>query len=424
MALKATEVFTPGSFPTHTYVERTAERFEQSLHDALNTAGQVVSIAGPSKSGKTVLVERVVGRDSLITVTGAGIEEPNDLWNRILDWMDLPHSRTSGSETSGKVGAELGAEGTAKIPGIITAEGSVKGAAELGHSRDKAASFERRGLKQVADEIANSDFVILLDDFHYMPRDVQSEAAKMLKEAVRLGVKVCAAAVRHRGDDVVRANPELRGRVRAIDLNYWTVEELYEIALSGFGTLNVEFPGNAITRFATEAAGSPQLMQLICLNACFAMDVREKPLMSRTIDITEDRLRGIFEQTSASTDFRSLVDVLDAGPRTRGTERRLYKFKDGSEGDVYRCILRAVAADPPRLSFNYEQLTQRVTEVCNRDTPVGSSVIGTCVHMSKLALEKFPNERAIDWDEQKQILDIPDPYLLFYLRWSGRLQEN
>jgi hypothetical protein len=165
-------------------------------------------------------------------------------------------------------------------------------------------------------------------------------------------------------------------------------------------------------------------MRLICLNACFAMDVREKPLMSRTIDITEDRLRGIFEQTSASTDFRSLVDVLDAGPRTRGTERRLYKFKDGSEGDVYRCILRAVAADPPRLSFNYEQLTQRVTEVCNRDTPVGSSVIGTCVHMSKLALEKFPNERAIDWDEQKQILDIPDPYLLFYLRWSGRLQEN
>jgi hypothetical protein len=43
--------------------------------------------------------------------------------------------------------------------------------------------------------------------------------------------------------------------------------------------------------------------------------------------------------------------------------------------------------------------------------------------MAKLALEKFLNERAIDWDEQKQILAIPDPYLLFYLRWSGRLSE-
>jgi len=44
--------------------------------------------------------------------------------------------------------------------------------------------------------------------------------------------------------------------------------------------------------------------------------------------------------------------------------------------------------------------------------------------MGRLAFEKFPNERAIDWEEQKQILDIPDPYLLFYLRWSGRLAES
>jgi hypothetical protein len=29
--------------------------------------------------------------------------------------------------------------------------------------------------------------------------------------------------------------------------------------------------------------------------------------------------------------------------------------------------------------------------------------------MSKLAQKKFPDERAIDWDEQKQVLDIPAP---------------
>jgi hypothetical protein len=44
--------------------------------------------------------------------------------------------------------------------------------------------------------------------------------------------------------------------------------------------------------------------------------------------------------------------------------------------------------------------------------------------MTKLAQEKFPKERAVDWDEQKQVLDIPDPYLLFYLRWSGRLRQD
>lgn len=135
-------------------------------------------------------------------------------------------------------------------------------------------------------------------------------------------------------------------------------------------------------------------------------------------------MKKILEQTSSSTDFRSLVDVLDAGPRTRGTERKTYKFHDGGEGDVYRVVLKAVASSPPRLSFPYQQLLDRSVQVCSGESPVGSSVTGTCLHMSKLAQEKFPNERAIDWDEQKQVFDIPDPHLLFYLRWSGRLRES
>ncbi len=47
MGLKATEVFTPGFFPTHTYVARKDTNLEQSLRDALDTAGQIVSLAGP-----------------------------------------------------------------------------------------------------------------------------------------------------------------------------------------------------------------------------------------------------------------------------------------------------------------------------------------------------------------------------------------
>ena len=135
-------------------------------------------------------------------------------------------------------------------------------------------------------------------------------------------------------------------------------------------------------------------------------------------------MSAILYQTSATTDFRSLVDVIDGGPKTRGTERKVYTFGDGSKGDVYRCVLKAIASDPPRLSFSYDELMKRTARVCNGESPVGSSVVGTCLHMSKLAIEKFPNERSIDWDEQKQIVDLPDPYLLFYLRWSGRLTES
>jgi hypothetical protein len=279
-------------------------------------------------------------------------------------------------------------------------------------------------LAQVEKEIANSDYVVLVDDFHYMPRDVQSEAAKSLKEAVRLGIKVCTASVIHRGDDLVRANPELRGRVRAIDLEYWEPKDLAKIAVAGFAALNAKMSSDLIDTLVLEAAGSPQLMQLLCLNTCFVLGMRERSLLESEFRPTPDNIRAILEQTSATTDFRSLVDVIDAGPKTRGTKRKTYDFTDGSKGDVYRAVLKAVAADPPRLSFKYDDLLARTAKVCVGDPPVGSSVVGTCVHINKLALERFPNERAVDWDDQKQIFDIPDPYLLFYLRWSGRLSEG
>lgn len=256
-----------------------------------------------------------------------------------------------------------------------------------------------------------------------MPREVQAEAAKALKEAVRLGVKICTAAVLHRGDDVVRANPELRGRVRSVDLRYWSIDDLIKIGVKGFEELNVICAPADLEILAKEAAGSPQLMQQICLHACFVLDVRQKLQARTTLNFSARNYDAIFEQTSSSTDFRSLVDVLDAGPRTRGTERKIYQFSDGTNGDVYRCVLKAVAADPPHLSFPYDALIGRTQQICISESPVGSSVTGTCLHMAKLAEDKFPSERVIDWDDQKQVLDIPDPYLAFFLRWSGRLKE-
>ncbi|HEX4156035.1 MAG TPA: hypothetical protein VHY48_10515 [Acidobacteriaceae bacterium] len=426
MPLRATEVFTPGAFPVHTYVERSQEGFESALADALATPGQVVSLSGPSKSGKTVLVEKVVGQDQLIPVSGVSIRHPDDVWRKVLDWMDLPMSSTV-TNTYGVAGeTELSAKGSVGFK--FVAKGEAGGRGQIGGSFEKSAEEvrDRRGLPQVVSEIADSDFVVLIDDFHYMPRDVQSEVAKSLKEAVRLNIKIVAAAVTHRGDDLLRANSELRGRVRSVDLRYWSADELTAIARTGFGVLNADLSQTILQQFVTESAGSPQLMQLLCLNTCFVTNLREKydGMFPAVLNVGKVELQRILEQTSSNTDFRSLVDVLDAGPRTRGTERKTYRFRDGMSGDVYSVVLRALAFDPPKLSFTYDELVARTAAVCEGESPVGSSVTGTCLHMSKLAEEKFPSERAVDWDESKQVFDVPDPYFMFYLRWSGRLREG
>lgn len=422
--MRATDVFIPGSFPTETYIQRSDEDYEKALRDAISMDGMVTSLSGPSKSGKTVLVEKVVGRDYLISISGARIKTTEDLWDAVLDWMSVPFETQDTSKHTNKTGTEIGVSGGASIFGLAKASATAKGKLDSERGTEQRITRRRLGSQQVVKELSGSDFVILVDDFHYIPREIQGDVARQIKDVVRDKVKICTATVSHRGDDVLRANPELRGRLQTIDLPYWAKSDLASIATSGLPKLSATIENAGIEALAREAAGSPQLMQLLCLQTCFFLGIRSILDTPTVFSLSTEQLLEVFEQTSTATDFRSLFDVLDCGPKLRGKERKIYQFKDGSCGDVYRCILKGVAADPPTLSFDYDELLQRTRSVCGDEFPTGSSLSGSCAQMIKLAREVFPSERAIDWDAEKEVLDIPDPYLSFYLRWSGRLSEK
>jgi transposase len=70
---RATEVFTPTTVPTFTYVDRSTKRLEERLRQAFEIPRMVISLSGPSKSGKTVLVNKVVEKGHLIPVSGASV---------------------------------------------------------------------------------------------------------------------------------------------------------------------------------------------------------------------------------------------------------------------------------------------------------------------------------------------------------------
>jgi hypothetical protein len=159
MKLRATEVFTPNDFPEHTYVEREGKKLEERLRNALETPNTVISLSGPSKSGKTVLVERVVGTDNLIPVSGAELREPDDLWERVLDWMEVPASVTEQSSEGQTQQVSAGLSGKGKVP--LIAEGGAQAGYQHGITKIEAATLTtaRRGLADVQKEIADSEFV-------------------------------------------------------------------------------------------------------------------------------------------------------------------------------------------------------------------------------------------------------------------------
>ena len=425
MPIFAVEVFTPNDFPQYTYVERGAENLEHRLRDALKMPKAVVSISGPSKSGKTVLVERVVTKENLIDVSGAEIQSPAQLWDRVLDWMGAPSSVTkqsakgSSDQVSGKV------SGGVQLPLIAKVGADAGYQATTSQSGSTTTTAARGGLTQVAKEIAGSAFIVLIDDFHYMNREVQVEAAKQIKTAAERGIRICVASVPHRSDDVVRSNPELRGRTTNLDTTYWSPRELMQIATIGFARLNASIHERDASRLANEACGSPQLMQAICLQACYHLGLRVAQERQVAIRLDDEKFRAIMESTSLQSNHSSLVSRMHQGPKIRGTERKEFTFSDGTKGDVYRCLLLAIAQDPPTMDLPYTELMKRVERVCVNDSPVGSSVKEACMQIAKFALDMYPTQRIVEFDEETgtDTLSIVDPYWLFYLRSSPKLNS-
>lgn len=420
-----TDVFTPSDYPSLTYVTQTNSNYEQRLRDSLATPGEIISVSGPSKSGKTVLVERVVGRDQLIPVSGSAIRNPFDLWERVLDWMDLPSSQKLSKSASSTTGAEATLTTNVGLGPFAGTTISGKGSVSQSQAGIASNTFPRRGLEDVVREIADSDFVILVDDFHYMPRDIQSEVSKQIKEAARRRVKICTVSVPHRSDDVVRSNPELRGRVQAIDLAYWTRADLIKIGQIGFPAMNASVPDGVLAELANECSGSPQLMQGVCLQLCILKDLRTAPTEHRVLDLGKAEVQNILQDASTRTDFSSLVARMHRGPKSRGTERKDYKMTDGSTGDVYRACLLALKRDPASLSFDYSNYSARIAAVCGPSgtAPQPQSVYQAFEQISRMALELYPDQRIIEWDDSEYLIDVIDPYFLFYLRWSGKLES-
>ncbi len=422
MRYTADQVFTPADVPTVTYVYRGGDdALEGRLGLALRTKGMIASLSGPSKTGKTVLVKRTIDPADLITISGASVKSAVDLWSRVLDWMEAPSevattkSLAIGGEVAGKV------QGGLHVPFFAKGGAEVSGKGTASHTDQTTEKRQVGGIAQVIREIAGSPFTLFLDDFHYIPREVQVDVARQMKEAAEAGVKICTASVPHRSDDVVRGNPELRGRVQAIDFEYWSEDEIKQIAQFGFAALNFSVARDVVDRLAREAFGSPQLMQTMCLHACFSLDIAETLRSPATVEVTDDRLSAVLRQTSSTTDFSSLVDALHSGPKQRGQDRRQFTFTDGSGGDVYRSVLLALTLDPPNLSFRYDELMNRVRDVCAFDSPVGSSVSEALGQMDKLGNLVQPQSKVIEWSED--VLDIADPYFLFYLRCSERLRS-
>lgn len=413
--MRAAEVFTPGKTPGVTYIDDHLKEQSKILNDALETGAVVISLAGPSKSGKTVFIEKNIGKDRLVQVTGAGITEAKKLWDRVFDIVGTPIATrsTTSSGFEGTIGGKISGEAGV----LVSASGTLSASGKWSNSSSEQTDAAVDYLQLLIRELANTNLVVFIDDFHYIPRAVQSEISNQIKEAIRHNVIVVVASVPYHSDDAIRANPDLRGRTVKLDFDYWKPDELRKIANRGFEALQAKASPAYEQALALEAAGSPQLMQTLCLTACFENDVRERQPVIKPLASDREAIERVCTRVVGASDYSSTVAKMKDGPKTRGQDRKAYLLTSGVSMDVYPLILKAIALDPPELTQRYPNLQRRIQSQCANDQPSGSSVTGACSHIASIANDS-ENRSVIEWDTESDVLDIRDPYLLFYLRWN------
>ncbi|WP_193174909.1 ATP-binding protein [Oricola nitratireducens] len=414
------DVFVPNGTPTHTYVKRTAEQNEEKLAAALEIPNMVISISGPSKTGKTALINTCLTQERIIPASGQSLRTSNELWQTVMRWIGGPEEIEKIKERVLKAGVAGKTTGEA---GVFFAKGKVEGEAN-GGVEFTTGTLEKYGVEffeAVVKDLSGSDFVVFLDDFHYISRESQVEIAKSIKAIAERGVRICIASVPHKSDDMVRANDELTGRIVSILFDYWTVTELENIAKAGFLALGVDIAPAKVKQLATEALGSPQLMQSLCLNLCLEKGIRNKQTMQYRTDVSNAEFSAALERTTLQTDYSKTVEKLHTGAKERGTQRKEFALKDGSQGDVYRAILVSLMQNPPRLSFDYDEIMSRIREVCIGDAPAGSSVQLALKQMDGIAKDLSRENSVLEWDDDQ--LEITNPYFMFYLRSSQKIEQ-
>lgn len=384
--LMSSDVFEPFKFPDRTYITRESNNgidYEDKLDFALNTSGTLISINGASKMGKSVLCDKVIPLENQVSISGADFSESEDFWETVAKKVGMP---IEGYQTEDK-----------------QFDNEIHGKVE----RFKLTK------DRVIEYFIEENKVLILDDFHYAPGEVQTKIANQLKDAIRRGFRVIIVSLPHRSDAPIRNNSDLAGRLSLIDIESWKIDDLKEIIKKGFLELDIKISDDVTNKIATESLTSPQLTQYICLSICRLAKV-DKQVVD---EIKGDILEKAYKFTTANFGYSDVVNVLSKGPLSKGKKRNIYKTKNGENMDLYQLIVESLADDPPLIGLTIDDIKNRVNKlISDGNKPDRQKIKSTIAKMEQIIMEKDNFYKVFECKED--MVYITEPLFLFFLRWG------
>jgi len=272
--LDASEVFTPSSPATYTFVER--HSLNSLLVDSLRTRGKQLIIYGHTGTGKTTLLNNklnqiyedfVVSRcTSDMTFHQLVLNAFDDLGKFIIS------SRTLAKEVSSNFNI---ASEFKIIQGSINSSNSSRSSEEL-----KPIVPSQLTPQKLASFFGTLRACWVIDDFHKMPIAEKRHLAQWMKvfvdESVNYStVKIIVIGAVGSAKEVIELDHELNNRVTEILVPFMSEDELKGIIYNGELKLNIQIDSDVIEKISKLSTGVPAVTHQLCLNLCHSKNIYE-----------------------------------------------------------------------------------------------------------------------------------------------------
>lgn len=267
------EVFGVTSRPILSYVSR--DQVDGAFREALGSHKQII-VYGSSKQGKTALVSKHLPYDDHLLVSLTPKTRLVDIYQSILARAGVNIVIESTEKASTEQTLSAAARFKAMIPLFGNAESEVGGETKAGSEKEtkyEAVPVNLELPQTVSDllkRVRNRRWVIL-ENFHYLPDEVQQQFAFDLRAFQELGVQFVILGVWREKNRMAQFNGDLLDRTIEVPVEPWTNGDFRRVAEAGASALNIAFTEEILAE-AIQASFSSigvfqELLKLICIHA-------------------------------------------------------------------------------------------------------------------------------------------------------------
>lgn len=408
------EIFVSSGEPFYTYNPRAEIGLEETIHNATKIRKLTV-VYGLSKSGKTVLVRKVLPKEKVIWIDGGSVNNEEEFWDVLVAKLQLFQSDRRGGSFEKYSNNSIKSKAGIKTPFYETNfETTIKKGSKREVYRDNTQQIHSKTC--VLQYLDGKKVPVVIDDFHFIPIEMRNRIIKSFKGLIFSGLPLFVITVPSRKRDVFKVSSEMTGRIESIKVPPWTDEELAYIPRIGFKKLGHTISTWQLNRLTSQSLGSPHLMQEFCYEICKnnLYEESKQDMISISPEVFEEVFTTVAENLGRRI-FGELVKITD----NFVNEDRRRVVHD----TVLKCIARMNRVSPHLDPLSLSDL-YKITKLSYSALDIKyDELIASIEDLSQVATTDDSSIPVIEYDVRHKELYITDPLFAFYVNTNFRHQN-